>query len=122
MYFLIDECLPLSLARLLKARGHAVSRVIEVRWLGRQAPDNEVYRFACENQATIITCNRADFRDLFEGSHARTCVLVVPQVPSKELNEIIAAFLDNVGDQLDPADGCWFWEVGVDGSTQQRDG
>ncbi len=122
MYFLIDESLPASLGRMLEARGHTVSRVIEVQWLGRQAPDLEVYRFACENRATVITCNRAHFRDLFENSPIRTCVLVVPQVSTRPLNRLVGVFLDEFGDQLEAADGHWFWEVDVDGGARQANG
>jgi predicted nuclease of predicted toxin-antitoxin system len=51
--FLVDEDMPRATARILRARGH---EVLDVRDCGlRGKTDEEVYRYALQEQAIIIT-------------------------------------------------------------------
>lgn len=53
MRFLIDAQLPPALARLLNERGHVAEHVNDI---GRgDAPDRELWRYAVEHEAVIVT-------------------------------------------------------------------
>jgi predicted nuclease of predicted toxin-antitoxin system len=111
VYFLIDECIPKSLARLLIERGHAVSRVIEVQALGRQAADRDIFRFAAESGAVIVTSNKGDFQKLFNAQEPRASVLIVPSLRPSDLNHLVELFLEEGHVPSDTGDGCWFIEA-----------
>ncbi|CAM3261722.1 DUF5615 domain-containing protein [Nocardioides dubius] len=53
MRFLVDAQLPLALARLLEEHGHQAEHVTDIG--PGDAPDRELWRYALDNDAVIIT-------------------------------------------------------------------
>ena len=53
MRFIVDAQLPPALARLLTAHGHIAEHVEDIGL--RDADDSPIWRYALENQATILT-------------------------------------------------------------------
>jgi hypothetical protein len=62
MDLLIDECVPVSVARVFARRGHKIFDV--ARELGRRAPDEAVVETADEHNLILITWNYRDFKKL----------------------------------------------------------
>ena len=75
MIFLIDEDVPVEVARSLGQAGHEV--LLAAKVLGRGTPDSMVWQFAVEKSATVVTCNRMDFPNLAGKSPATG--LIIPQ-------------------------------------------
>lgn len=59
MRFFLDHDVPADLALLLRSRGHAAVRLIEI--LPPDTPDAAVWAHACADGRIVITCNRAHF-------------------------------------------------------------
>ncbi len=66
MKFLCDHDVPADVARVLRARGYAVVELRDV--LPANAPDAEVWAHATAQGLILITCNRADFLALAQGT------------------------------------------------------
>lgn len=96
--FLIDEDVPRSTARLLRQRGFAADDVRDVGLRGRS--DRDVFAYAQETQATLITCDKgfANLRRFPLGTHAGIIVIRVPdEVPPAELNAELLNALASLG-------------------------
>lgn len=61
MRFLADAQLPPALARLLREHGHAAEHVTEIG--PADAPDRDIWRYALEHGAVIVTKDE-DFADM----------------------------------------------------------
>lgn len=61
MRFIIDAQLPPALARMLTERGHDAEHVADVGSIA--APDAEIWRYALEHDAALVTKDE-DFADL----------------------------------------------------------
>jgi predicted nuclease of predicted toxin-antitoxin system len=73
--FLLDEDMPRSAAEVLRRAGHVAEHVVEAGF--RSRPDPDVFRYAQENRAVLITAD-LDFADVREyplGSHAGIIVV-----------------------------------------------
>ena len=62
MKFLVDEDVPVEATRCLQQAGHEVFLVAET--LGVRTDDVDVWLYAVETKAVVITCNRQDFLEL----------------------------------------------------------
>jgi len=61
MQFLVDAQLPPALARLLREHGHTAEHITEIG--PADAPDSEIWRYALEHDAVIVTKDE-DFADM----------------------------------------------------------
>lgn len=95
MKFLIDECLHASLVALARSCGHDADHV---NWIGlRGWKDWRLMRRVVADDYTFVTNNAHDFRKLFarEPLHAGL-VVIVPNVPPTEQQELFLAVLDQL--------------------------
>jgi len=60
--FLVDEDVPVDVARCLRQAGHEVSLVVEA--LDVRTDDVDIWRYAIRAGAIVVTCNRQDFLEL----------------------------------------------------------
>ena len=75
MRFFLDHDVPRHLADVLQRHGHEVELVPEV--MSPEADDDEVFTYAAEKQAIMLTCNRNDFLALaVERPHSGLIVLI----------------------------------------------
>ncbi len=56
-----DEQFPFAVVKLLRQMGHDVLTVQEAKQAGKKIPDEEVLKFATENNRVLLTLNRKDF-------------------------------------------------------------
>lgn len=61
MYLLLDECCGKALVRVAGQAGRTAQRTVEVQILGCQAPDRDIFDFACQVGAVVVTVNHRDF-------------------------------------------------------------
>lgn len=59
-------------------------RSVDAAALGRGATDEEVFAFARQSGAVMVTVNRSDFIDI-AASHSHPGVLLIPSLPNKRL-------------------------------------
>ncbi|MEX1110577.1 MAG: DUF5615 family PIN-like protein, partial [Chthoniobacterales bacterium] len=59
MRFFLDHDVPRHLAGVLRRHGHQVELVPEV--MAPEGDDEEVFAYAVEKKAIMLTCNRNDF-------------------------------------------------------------
>ncbi len=102
--FVLDEDVQLSLAGLLRGRGHQAWHVLEAGLQG--STDDAVVAFASERQAVLVTADLgiADIRSLGSGPHFGILLLRMPQeMPTHRINAEILALLHDfdVGDMQD---------------------
>ncbi len=62
MRFLVDEDVPQEIVRCLLDDGHEVLPVTGI--LGMQTGDSEIWNYAVQRRAIVVTCNRQDFLEL----------------------------------------------------------
>ena len=75
MRFFLDHDVPRHLADVLRRHGHEVELVSDV--MSPEADDKEVFAYASEKKAIMLTCNRNDFLALAtEHSHSGLIVLI----------------------------------------------
>lgn len=75
MRFFLDHDVPRHLADVLRRHGHEVEVVPDV--MSPEADDEEVFVYAVEKKAIMLTCNRNDFLALAtEHSHSGLIVLI----------------------------------------------
>jgi predicted nuclease of predicted toxin-antitoxin system len=73
--FFLDHDVPRHLADVLRRHGHEVEVVPDV--MSPEADDEEVFVYAVEKKAIMLTCNRNDFLALAtEHSHSGLIVLI----------------------------------------------
>lgn len=94
MLFLIDEDMPRSMAKILAQAGY---KAIDVRDTNlRGAQDKDIFTFACQNQATIITADVG-----FAGLSYKTSIdhygLILLRIPNEftitKTNELLLSSL-----------------------------
>lgn len=103
MRFLVDECLPQHLARLLAAEGHDVVHVCDLGLDG--APDEVVLGRAEQDERILVTAD-TDFGTLLALSGASRPSVILLRRPGRRSTErlhVILAVLDLVAEPL--ADG-----------------
>ena len=75
MRFFLDHDVPRHLADLLRRHGHVVELVPEV--MSPESDDEEVFAYAVDQKAIMLTCNRNDFLELAaKGPHPGLIVLI----------------------------------------------
>ena len=75
MRFFLDHDVPRHLADVLRRHGHEVELVPEV--MSPEAGDEEVFAYAADKKAIMLTCNRNDFLALAaQHSHPGLIVLI----------------------------------------------
>ena len=96
MKLLFDHDVPDDTGYGLSAQGHEVSRLRDL--IDPQTPDEEVLRYAAQNECVLITCNRDDFLAIAKTiSHAGLIILIRR---SSRLRERVALIrlLDKAGE------------------------
>ena len=84
MYLLFDECCATALVKFAEALGHTAQRSVDVAGLGRGASDDDVFAFARQGGAIVVTVNRSDFVVL-AAVQDHPGVLLIPSLPTKQL-------------------------------------
>jgi len=56
-----DEQFPFAIVQFLREMGHDVVTVQDAKQAGKKIPDEEVLKFATENNRAVLTLNRKDF-------------------------------------------------------------
>ena len=75
MRFFLDHDVPRHLADVLRRHGHMVESVSDV--MSPESHDEEVFAYAVEQKAIMLTCNRNDFLELAtKGPHPGLIVLI----------------------------------------------
>lgn len=88
MKFFFDHDVPNHLQGLLERHGHQVSLVKEVMRI--DASDEEVFRYACDRNAIMVTCNRNDFLYLAEFyNHSGLVILIRRRTPLAEAGHLL---------------------------------
>jgi len=72
--FLVDEDVPIEVARCLQQAGHEVGLVAEV--LGVRTDDVDIWHHAIRTEAIVVSCNRQDFLEL-SGAQPETGLIIV---------------------------------------------
>jgi predicted nuclease of predicted toxin-antitoxin system len=95
--FLFDHDVPDDMAYGVTALGHEVFRLREL--LHPQTQDEEVLRFAAENDYILITCNRDDFLAAAQKiSHAGLIILIRRRARVRERVALLR-LLDRAGEE-----------------------
>ena len=96
MKFLLDQDVPIEVARLLQREGHFVHRLIDV--LPITTTDPEVFAHAKRNGLLTVTCNRKDFLPLAEaGAQPGLVVLIRRKTRHSECAHLLQ-LLRNAGE------------------------
>ena len=103
--FLVDEDVPRSTARVLRAAGYEAEDVRDVGLRGH--PDSDVYAYAQAQAAVLVSCDKG-FTNLLKfpvGSHAGIIVIRIPdESPPAQLNEELLRALAQL--QQEALQGC----------------
>ena len=103
--FLVDEDVPRSMARVLRAAGYEAEDVRDVGLRGHS--DAEVFSYAQIQAAVLVSCDKG-FANLLKfplGSHAGIIVIRIPdEKPPAQLNEELLRVLIQLRDE--PLAGC----------------
>jgi predicted nuclease of predicted toxin-antitoxin system len=87
--FFLDHDVPRPLADVLRRHGHEVELVPEV--MSPEADDEEVFAYAAEKMAIMLTCNRNDFLALAaERSHSGLIILIRRRSALAEAGHLLA--------------------------------
>lgn len=79
-----NENFPLQVVLALRALGHDVLTSLEAGNANRAIPDDEVLRFAGENQRALLTINKRDFIRLHKRESHHAGIIVCTQAPDVE--------------------------------------
>lgn len=71
-----DEQFPLAVVKLLREMGHDVLTVQDAKQAGKKVPDQEVLKFATENNRAVLTLNRKDFIKLHYSTPNHSGIIV----------------------------------------------
>jgi predicted nuclease of predicted toxin-antitoxin system len=85
MYLLLDECCAKALVTVALLRNHRVERTIAIGSLGRGAADEDIFAFARQHGAVVVTINRGDFIALARYGNDHPGVILLPSVPRPDL-------------------------------------
>lgn len=75
MLYLLDENVAICCA---KSPLYTAQRTVLVQGLGRQAPDEDILRFAAEGGFVLVTRDGDDFEDLMRRGWPRVAMVVLP--------------------------------------------
>jgi|GEM_PF-2482149 len=114
MYLLLDECCGKALVRFAEALGHTAQRSVDAGALGMGATDEEVFAFARQAGAVVVTINRADFIDI-AARHSHPGILLIPSLPNRQLRPLFEALL-KTAESLLAAQSSLFIEVDANGA------
>ena len=99
MKIVLDEDLPRSLGKVLAEAGHEISDVRDAGLRGKS--DEEVFRFAQENNAVLFSADLG-FSNILKfplGSHAGIVILRFPnEMPTALMNKIATALLSKISE------------------------
>jgi predicted nuclease of predicted toxin-antitoxin system len=79
--FVIDEDVAIEVSRCLAQNGHATELVFEA--LGARTSDAQIWDYAVQSGAIVITCNRNDFLRL-AGNAPRTGLIILNRRRTRE--------------------------------------
>ena len=74
MKFLVDEDVAIEVSRCLEQAGHEVLQVGAT--LGFQTDDVDIWNYAVQSEAIVVTCNRQDFLEL-AGTSPETGLIIL---------------------------------------------
>lgn len=101
MRFLLDECLPLRLAELLRAAGHDCSHVYDAG-LGGQ-PDDQIMALAERDHRILISAD-TDFGELLANSAVLAPSLILIRRSDKRAGPLAAVIIANLAPIEDDLD------------------
>lgn len=93
MYLLLDECCGKALVRTAERAGHTVQRTVEAAMLGRQASDPDIFDFARQADAVLVTVNHGDFIALAGRGREHPGVILIPSLPNAALQPLFEVVL-----------------------------
>jgi predicted nuclease of predicted toxin-antitoxin system len=96
--FLIDECLPPSIARLLRAAGHDCAHVYELALGGR--PDEQIMALADRENRILISAD-TDFGELLANAPVLAPSVILLRRADKRAESLAALVLANLGQIAD---------------------
>jgi predicted nuclease of predicted toxin-antitoxin system len=97
MTFFFDHDVPEDAAFALEALGHQVVRLRQI--LPTTTTDDEVFRYANDNNHILITCNRDDFLSLI-GDSPFSGLIVLVRRPRRALERAaLVQLIERVGDE-----------------------
>ena len=119
MYLVIDECCGKKLKQVADDQGHAAQRSIEIRPLGRGAADADIFAFAVDNRAVVVTINQGDFLALARQPNSpRPGLILLPSLRGSELAKLFKATLPRLAAAFSDADDS-IMQVGTDGTIER---
>lgn len=118
MYLVIDECCGKKLKPVAEDQGHAAQRSIEIGQLGQGAADADIFAFAAENRAVVVTINQGDFLALARQSISRPGLILMPSLRGFELAKLFKATLPRLAAAFSVADDA-IMQVGPDGTIDR---
>ena len=96
MNFLLDQDVPIEVARLLQREGHSVHRLMDV--LPVTTADPEVFAHAKRNGLMMVTCNRKDFLPLAEAGPQPGLVVLIRRKTRQSECAHLLQLLRNAGE------------------------
>ena len=118
MYLVIDECCGKKLKPAADDQGHAAQRSIEIGQLGQGATDADIFAFATENGAVVVTINQGDFLALAKQSSSRPGLILLPSLRGVELAKLFKAALPGLAAAFAIAEDA-IMQVDADGKIQR---
>ena len=113
----LDECVPVSLARLLTQHGHDVTTAMQLGL--RQRNDPFHFKYASTQERILITTNQSDFRllhrfwitmqawDVLVSSHAGILSTAIRQLDEQAFAQAITDHLSQQGTVMNTF---WMWD------------
>ncbi len=101
MRFLVDECLPPSIARLLRVAGHDCAHVYELGLGGR--PDEQIMALADRENRILISAD-TDFGELLANAPVLAPSVILLRRADKRAESLAAVILANLGQIADDLD------------------
>lgn len=88
MFHLIDECCGKGLVGVAESEGHVAQRTVDIEALRRGATDAEIFAFARQHGACVVTINQADFLQLSDSPPHDVALILLPSVRAPELAKL----------------------------------
>ena len=96
MFLLIDECCGKGLSAAAESQNHVAQRTVDTPGLGQGATDADIFAFAAEAGAVVVTINQADFIKLAGLSVPSCGLILLPALRGMELTRLFRSVLEKL--------------------------